>query len=70
MSEFLFPDLEIIQSSLKKYHLPLSLEKEIRDFLSCKRSENVLICCHSDCEVCNQTIYECLQEIKQKLRSL
>ncbi|MCX8000297.1 MAG: hypothetical protein N3A69_15325 [Leptospiraceae bacterium] len=70
MQDSLFPKAEIIQTCLKKYGLPFALEEEIQEFLDGQKSENILICCHSDCTVCNQVICDCLQEIREKLNNL
>lgn len=70
LEDFLFPQTEIIQTILKKYKLPISYQKELELYLSKEKDENLLICCHSDCVVCNQVVYECLQTIKKELDQL
>ncbi len=65
----LFPpskDEKIIET-LKKYGLPVALKGRIEEFLEDEQKESILICCHSDCIVCNEVIYQCLQEIKRIL---
>lgn len=58
---------EKIQIKLKKYGLPISLRESIEDFLSGKRNVESLICCHSECFVCNETLYQCVSELKLEL---
>ena len=60
---------EIIQKYISKYSLPEYANIYISQILEGKRSENSLICCHGGCEVCNDTILNCLEDIKKELES-
>ena len=60
---------EIIQKYISKYSLPEYANIYISQILEGKRSENSLICCHGGCEVCNDTILNCLDDIKKELES-
>ena len=57
---------EMIQKIVKNYCLPEYASNYISQILEGKRSENSLICCHGGCDVCNDTIYNCLQDIKKE----
>ncbi len=58
---------EIIQNYIKKYYLPEYAFSYILQILEGKRDEKTLICCHGGCEVCNDTILNCLSDIKKEL---
>jgi formylmethanofuran dehydrogenase subunit E len=55
---------EIIQKILKEFHLPQKALFQLNSILDGEFPESLLICCHSDCEVCNETIYQALQKAK------
>jgi hypothetical protein len=58
---------EIIQKFVLKYSLPEYANNYISQILEGKRSENSLICCNGGCDVCNDTILNCLTDIKKEL---
>jgi hypothetical protein len=62
------PDLKyVIHKNLEKYSLPSHLNTILEMFYLGQRNERILICCHSDCDVCNQVILDCLQSIKKDM---
>jgi len=65
----LFPKSEdqIIFEKVKFFFLPERTGALIKNILQGKVSEKSLICCHSGCDVCNETIFKCLTAIKKEL---
>jgi len=61
---------EIIHNFVLKYSLPEYASNYISQILEGKRSESTLICCNGGCEVCNDTILNCLFDIKKELESM
>ncbi|MCB1141052.1 MAG: hypothetical protein H7A24_02355 [Leptospiraceae bacterium] len=58
---------EVILRNLDNFSLPSHLESLIDQFLSGRRDESTLMCCHSECTVCNQTILDCVHQIQKEL---
>jgi hypothetical protein len=65
----LFPpsEEELILDILTKFKLPYSLLNDMRKYLSGELSENRLICCHTDCNPCEDTVYQAVKECKMKM---
>ena len=58
---------QITVKTMELFNLPPVTKGYIDNLLNGKIDESLLICCHSDCSVCQQTVYDCLQEIKKQL---
>ena len=58
---------EIIAKALKDYELPPAAETYINSLLSGKMKETMLVCCHSGCEICMDTIKQCYLDVKKQL---
>ena len=56
---------EVVLECIQKYFLPAYAEDYIMQILENKRSIQTLVCCHGGCEVCNDTIINCYEEIIQ-----
>ncbi|MDX1957002.1 MAG: hypothetical protein SFU98_00420 [Leptospiraceae bacterium] len=69
MEQRLFPisKREIILTNLDLFCLPPYVESRIEAILNGERLESSLVCCNSGCNVCSETIYNCLQKIKREL---
>ncbi|HMV80141.1 MAG TPA: hypothetical protein PK453_25330 [Leptospiraceae bacterium] len=69
MEERLFPKSreEIIDTEMKKLKLPSFGKFLIESVLDGRIKEESLICCHSDCSLCNEKVSQCLSEIKKQL---
>ncbi len=65
----LFPksEEEIIFEKVKFFFLPERTAALIKNLLHGKVSEKSLVCCHSGCDVCNETIYKCYMAVKREL---
>ena len=61
---------ETIDEVLGIYDLPKRLLPYMKRYLSGEIPEQSLVCCHSGCDPCNETIYNALQTIKKKLGQL
>lgn len=72
MNDRLFPKSrdEIIDSELKKRKLPAFGKFLIESVLDGRIKEESLICCHSDCSLCNEKVSQCLSEIKKQLNEI
>ena len=58
---------EIIFEKVKFFFLPERTTALIKNIIEGKVSERSLICCHSGCDVCNETIYKCYMAVKSEL---
>lgn len=65
----LFPpsEDEVILITLTKFKLPHSLLNDIRKYIRGELSENRLVCCHTGCNPCEDTIYQAVKECKMKM---
>jgi hypothetical protein len=63
----LFPpsEDEIIFQAVEMFNLPEYAKNYIQQILKGTRSESSLVCCHGGCEVCNDTILNCLEEVRR-----
>ena len=63
----LFPpsEDEIILKAVEMFNLPEYAKNYIQQILDGTRSESSLVCCHGGCEVCNDTILNCLEEVRR-----
>ncbi|WCL51364.1 hypothetical protein [Leptospira sp. GIMC2001] len=66
---YLFPKSldETIAEVLDLYDLPMRILPYVKRYLSGEIPEQSLVCCHSGCDPCNETIYNALQTIKKRL---
>lgn len=77
LKDFFFMELElfpkdknsIIVKYVDRYALPKFIESRIEAILDGTVSESSLRCCNSGCEVCAETIYNCLQSVKKELNN-
>ncbi|GBF49623.1 hypothetical protein LPTSP4_11390 [Leptospira ryugenii] len=71
MEDRLFPKTvdEIIAEKVKFFFLPQRTEALIKNLVDGKVSERSLVCCHSGCDVCYETIHLCYQAVKNELQS-
>lgn len=60
---------EIIREKLELFYLPERSFYQIQNLLDGKAQERALVCCNSGCEVCNETIANCLQAVRAELES-
>ena len=58
---------QVIIKAMELFSLPPVAKVFIDNLLSGKVDESLLVCCHSECSICQQTVYDCLQEIKKQL---
>lgn len=69
-SEFprLFPRTreEILSEVVSAYSFPEYAKNYILQILNGERSESTLVCCHGGCDVCNDTILHCLDEVRRR----
>lgn len=72
MEDRLFPRSrnEIIDIEMKKMKLPSFGRFLIESVLDGKIKEESLICCHSDCSLCNEKVSQCLSEIRKQLNDV
>jgi hypothetical protein len=62
------PDREmVIEENLKLFGLPKKAGDLIKSLLLGKMREDGLICCHTECEVCFDTLANCFEKIKREL---
>ncbi|WP_411822176.1 hypothetical protein [Leptospira sp. 'Mane'] len=64
---FPVPREKIILEKVRFFYLPDRTAQFIANILDGKVSERTLVCCHSGCDVCNDTIYKCYMMIKKTL---
>lgn len=69
-SEFprLFPRTreEILSEVVSAFSLPEYAKNYILQILKGERPESSLVCCHGGCDVCNDTILLCLDEVRRR----
>jgi hypothetical protein len=72
MEERLFPISrdEIILKYLDRYALPIYIKSRIESILDGSVSEESLRCCSSGCNVCAETIFNCLNSVKKELKNV
>lgn len=66
----LFPPTieELVFQKLKMVGLPEQLYTTVLDILNGKRKESSFICCHSDCEICNGQILQCINLVRSEMQ--
>jgi len=64
----LFPKTkeEILREKLQVFYLPERSYGFLWKLLEGQAREEALICCHSGCEVCNETILNCLEAVREE----
>lgn len=65
----LFPKTldEIISEKVRFFFLPDRSAALIKNLIEGHVSERSLICCHSGCDVCNETIFKCYESVKKEI---
>jgi hypothetical protein len=56
---------EILSEVANTFSLPEYAKNYLQQILKGERSESSLVCCHGGCEMCNDTILLCLEEVKR-----
>ncbi len=59
----------VIRKYVDRYALPKYIDSRLAAILDGTVPESSLRCCSSGCDVCAETIYNCLQSVKKELNN-